>query len=79
MSARMQPKRAKVPEHKHCPVCGRSMPVDAEFCSDACRTMNEERLRRERRARTVTLVIYAIMMAVLLLFLLGPFLGPRPG
>jgi predicted nucleic acid-binding Zn ribbon protein len=79
MSTRPQPKKVRIPDHKHCPVCGRSMPVDAEFCSDPCRAMNEERLRRERRARTITLVIYAIMMAVLLLFLLGPFMRPQAG
>ena len=79
MSTRPMPKKVRIPEHKHCPVCGRSMPVDAEFCSEGCRAVNEERLRRERRARTITLLIYAIMMAVLLLFLLGPFLRPQAG
>ncbi|MDJ0275081.1 MAG: DUF2116 family Zn-ribbon domain-containing protein [Nitrososphaerota archaeon] len=79
MAARPQPRKVRIPEHKHCPICGRSMPVDADFCSDACRKVNEERLRRERRARTITLVIYAILMAVLLLFLLGPFFRTPAG
>jgi predicted nucleic acid-binding Zn ribbon protein len=55
------------------------MPVDAEFCSEGCRAVNEERLRRERRARVITIVIYVIMMTVILLFMLGPFLRPQAG
>ncbi|MCS6787888.1 MAG: DUF2116 family Zn-ribbon domain-containing protein [Aigarchaeota archaeon] len=79
MSVRPAAKRVKIPEHKHCPICGLPMAVDAEFCGESCKKVYEERMRRERRARNISLLLYIAIMVMLFFFLFGPLLiqGPR--
>ena len=62
-------KKAKIPEHKHCPVCGRSMPVDFDFCSRECREKHYARVRREGRIRLIFYILYfALIISLFLLF-----------
>ncbi|MCS7117707.1 MAG: DUF2116 family Zn-ribbon domain-containing protein [Thaumarchaeota archaeon] len=77
MSVRPAAKRSRIPEHKHCPICGLPMAVDADFCGESCRKTHEERLRRERRARNFSLLMYIAIMLMLFLFLFVPPLLQR--
>ncbi|MEM1517576.1 MAG: DUF2116 family Zn-ribbon domain-containing protein [Halobacteria archaeon] len=63
-------KKHRVPMHKHCPICGTSMPPDAEFCSDECKDKYLQKMKRDRKMRIFFLLFYAVMMAVLFIFLL---------
>ncbi|MCS7142442.1 MAG: DUF2116 family Zn-ribbon domain-containing protein [Aigarchaeota archaeon] len=55
----------RLPDHRHCPLCGRVMLPDADFCSKECRDKNEERLKRERRSRRIILIVYILLIASL--------------
>ncbi len=61
-------KKIRIPSHRHCPVCGNSMPIDAEFCSDECRDKYLQKVKRDRRMRLFFFLFYAILMAVLFFF-----------
>jgi predicted nucleic acid-binding Zn ribbon protein len=63
-------KKVRIPAHKHCPICGASMPIDAEFCSDECKDKYLQKAKRDRKMRLFFLLFYAVMMAVLFLFLI---------
>ncbi len=63
-------KKHRVPMHKHCPICGTSMPPDAEFCSDECKDKYLQKMKRDRKMRIFFLLFYAVMIAVLFIFLL---------
>ncbi|MEM3588584.1 MAG: DUF2116 family Zn-ribbon domain-containing protein [Nitrososphaerota archaeon] len=70
-SMSMKPvKKHRVPMHKHCPICGTSMPPDAEFCSDECKDKYLQKMKRDRKMRIFFLLFYAVMIAVLFIFLL---------
>jgi predicted nucleic acid-binding Zn ribbon protein len=52
-------------DHAHCKVCGRVAPAGAETCSRACR---EEREQRLRTRRNYTLMLYAAIALILVVF-----------
>lgn len=54
-----------VPAHKHCPVCGISISPSKDYCSDECRTMDENAQRRIRNYRRLTLFLMVGAMAAL--------------
>jgi predicted nucleic acid-binding Zn ribbon protein len=55
-------------DHRHCKVCGKITGPEKEYCSRACREKREQTLRSRRN---YTLVLYATMVFLLLLFLLN--------
>ncbi|MCS7146454.1 MAG: DUF2116 family Zn-ribbon domain-containing protein [Nitrososphaerota archaeon] len=72
MSQQKGEKRARIPDHRHCIVCGRPVPPKEEICSDECRNVYEGRLRRERRTRIFLLILYAALLASLFFFFFIP-------
>ncbi|MCS7095241.1 MAG: DUF2116 family Zn-ribbon domain-containing protein [Thaumarchaeota archaeon] len=77
MSVRPTIRRNKIPDHRHCPICGLPMAVNADFCSEGCKKTNDEKVRRERRARNLSLILYIAVMVTLFIFLFVPLLLPR--
>lgn len=65
-------KRSRIADHKHCPVCGRAMPVDAQFCSKECRENHESRVKRSNRMRIIFYLLYIALLASLFLFFFRP-------
>jgi Uncharacterized protein containing a Zn-ribbon len=62
-----------IPSHKHCTICGKSIPVDKEFCSPEC----EEQYRAIMKKRKRSNYLLMGMMVLILLILFLPFLLGR--
>jgi len=58
-------------DHRHCKVCGKVCPTDAEVCSSACRARREQTLQTRR---TYTYVLYGLILLIIVLFVL-PYFG----
>ncbi|MGD0636614.1 MAG: DUF2116 family Zn-ribbon domain-containing protein [Nitrososphaerales archaeon] len=54
------------PAHKHCPVCGISIAPTKDYCSDACRDMDEEAQHKMKNYRRLTLFLMVGALAVLI-------------
>ena len=54
-----------VPSHKHCPVCGRPIPLNRDFCSRICEEKWKERKKREKRWSLIWLIFAMASMAIL--------------
>lgn len=52
-------------DHRHCKVCGRVCPVDADTCSRACR---ERRAAQLQSRRTYTYLLYGAIALLLIVF-----------
>ena len=37
--------------HNHCPVCGKAMPTDRNYCSQSCKDSLAERDRKKKKER----------------------------
>lgn len=61
-------KENKVQPHKHCPVCGKSMSVDVDFCSDKCRQDYGDRVKRQKRANRLYYVSFGALLVVMVVF-----------
>jgi predicted nucleic acid-binding Zn ribbon protein len=72
MSQIPREKRGRIPDHRHCIICGKAIPPKEEICSDECRKIQAYRLRRERRTRILILILYVILMGSLLLIFFRP-------
>ncbi|MBI2854489.1 MAG: DUF2116 family Zn-ribbon domain-containing protein [Chloroflexi bacterium] len=59
----------KVSDHKHCPVCGKSMNAENRFCSEEC----EKGLAGQRKRQQRTMWIF---MGILVLFMLLIYILP---
>ena len=56
--------------HKHCPVCGTSIPMGERFCSPKCETTYAERARKVLRTRRIFYLIFAVIIIVYILYVL---------
>ncbi len=52
-------------DHRHCKVCGRICPPNAEVCGPACRTKRERLLATKR---TYTYLLYGSILLLVLVF-----------
>jgi predicted nucleic acid-binding Zn ribbon protein len=57
----------EVPEHKHCKVCGKSIPPDDTTCSKDCANKRAQSMQTRRRWNYAFLVIM-FLLVVLLVF-----------
>jgi len=60
------PQFPSVSSHKHCPVCGQSIPPDAQFCSIECEQSMAARSRSQRRT---TLILVGLLALIIILWL----------
>jgi len=58
--------KSKIPDHKHCPVCGRVIGVNDEYCSSKCEEFDLKRRRQIARLRLMFYVSTGIMLFLLL-------------
>jgi predicted nucleic acid-binding Zn ribbon protein len=70
MASREAKAPAKIPPHKHCKVCGLSIPPNKVYCSNECM----EQDRKAQRRLSMMNRLFTISLLALLLFLLLPFL-----
>lgn len=57
----------EIPEHGHCRVCGKAIPIEEIFCSQECKEKFE---RFVKRRRILVLMMYALMIAIFLIIIL---------
>jgi len=62
--------KLRLVDHRHCKVCGKAIPPNREFCSDECREKYEGWQARERRAKRMIYIFYALIIGSMLVFLL---------
>ena len=60
-----------IPPHRHCPVCGISIPPEEEFCSKKCERAWQEAMRKRKRSATILWVLMGVLVAVGVWILLG--------
>lgn len=58
---------ADLDQHRHCKVCGKVCPANAEVCSPACRAKREQLLATRR---TYTYLLYGSIAFLVLIFAL---------
>ena len=55
-------KKLSIPAHKHCRVCGRSMPLGRESCSNECKEKAAKGEKRSKRMSRIWMFVLVIMM-----------------
>ncbi len=68
MKAKREEQRPVIPEHKHCPVCGKAISTKLQYCSPKCEETDERKRRSGERMR---LVFYVLLAVTLLVFLIS--------
>lgn len=53
--------------HLHCPICGKAMPPDRKFCSQACKDNYIEQDRKQKRKGRIQCIFLVVMLAIMLL------------
>jgi len=61
--------------HKHCPVCGISIPTEERFCSPNCEQAYAERARKVAKTRRMFYLILAVVIIVYMLYVFRGQLG----
>ena len=60
--------------HNHCPICGKAMPTDKQFCSQGCRDNYQKGQKKQKKKSRIQMLFMVGMMAVLFAFLIIPSL-----
>lgn len=55
--------------HKHCPVCGISIPAEERFCSPKCEQTYTERARKVAKTRRIFYLILAVIIIAYILYI----------
>ena len=55
--------------HSHCPICGKAMPTDKQFCSQNCRDNYLGSQKKQKKKSRIQMIFMIGMMAVLFVFL----------
>jgi len=67
-----QQHRINIPSHTHCRICGRSIPVGKEFCSNECREKDVRTQQKGKKmSRLYTLFFAAVMIIIVVMTLFG--------
>lgn len=57
-----------IPQHTHCHMCGKSIPVGETLCSEDCKQRYQTLLRRRK---LIVYLMYGILAALIVLFVVG--------
>ncbi|MFX0000875.1 MAG: DUF2116 family Zn-ribbon domain-containing protein [Candidatus Hodarchaeota archaeon] len=62
--------------HSHCPICGKAMPPDKKFCSQACRDnyLNQER-KQKKRSRLQCIFLIVMLVVMMSIMIIPGFFG----
>jgi len=58
---------APIPKHKHCMICGVSIPIDKEFCSEKCEEQYNKMVKKRKYSLWIMMLIFPAMLLILLL------------
>ncbi|AEG17366.1 MAG: DUF2116 family Zn-ribbon domain-containing protein [Methanobacterium paludis] len=53
-------------QHKHCPICGKPIPLSERFCSQTCENLFAERQKKAAKTRKM---LYAVFIVFILIWL----------
>ena len=56
-----------IPPHKHCPVCGISIPPDQQFCSKKCEEQWNAMMRQKKRSIYLMWIMVAVLVVIMLI------------
>jgi predicted nucleic acid-binding Zn ribbon protein len=59
-----------IPQHTHCHMCGKSIPVGETLCSEECKQKFQSLVKKRK-------IILYLMYAMLAAFIIIIFIGPR--
>jgi predicted nucleic acid-binding Zn ribbon protein len=62
----------KIPQHYHCQICGKAIPVSETLCSDECKEKYKAFLKKKK---TTTLVMFALLAAFCAMILISSLSG----
>ena len=57
----------KVPQHVHCQICGKTIPVGETLCSEDCKQKYQRILRRRK---LMVYLMYGMLAALIVIFVL---------
>jgi predicted nucleic acid-binding Zn ribbon protein len=66
----MPPKEFKVTAHKHCPICGKAMDEDSDFCSEKCKKYYTDRVKRQKKFNRLYYVSFGAILVIMVLFII---------
>ncbi len=55
----------KVPQHTHCQICGKAIPITETLCSEECKTKYEKMIKGRKR---YIYLFYATIVLIIVLF-----------
>ncbi len=58
----------KIPQHSHCQMCGKAVPVDETLCSEECKENYQTMVKKRKR---LVYIMYALIFFILALFLVN--------
>ena len=59
-------RKAIIPPHLHCRICGKAIPPEKETCSNECRTKEKNTQSRNKKMSRIYLIIFVTMIAILM-------------
>ncbi len=60
----------EIQPHRHCPVCGISMPADQEFCSKKCEDRWNAVVKQKKKVIYLMRILVAVVIGILLVSML---------
>ena len=55
--------------HSHCPICGKAMPTDKQFCSQTCRDNYHGTQKKQKKKSRIQMIFMFGLMAVVFVFM----------
>ncbi len=55
----------KIPQHTHCQMCGKAVPIEETLCSDECKQKYQGILKKRKRYVYIMYAAIAVMIIVL--------------
>ena len=62
----------KIPQHYHCQICGKAIPIGETLCSDECKEKYKAFLKKKK---TTTLIMFALLAAFCAMILISSISG----
>ncbi len=57
----------KVAQHTHCQICGKTIPISENLCSDECKQKYQSMIKKRKM---LMYIMYGLIFVILIMFLL---------
>ena len=64
-----------IEKHKHCPMCGRPIPMSEKFCSPNCEEIARANQQKVQKTRKMLYILFAVFVLVWIFFMLKGKIG----